>query len=180
MFKKINNSDKIIVNADKTGNKYEISASNYQWLMHDNLTRDYKLDDGCNQSYINSDTRKHAHSLDNSRQNGVPRITKRTFPTPSNVESLTQPATTSERLARDFLTTLILHAGKPPVSTNGRAHKKSCVGSPIYMRTTLRRRKEGSYSSTFVNFTHQYQKNFWENPSHMREPIPRSKTKKWT
>ena len=62
--KKINNSDKIIVNADKTGNKYEISASNYQRLMHDNLTRDYKLDDGCNLSDINNDTRRHAHSLD--------------------------------------------------------------------------------------------------------------------
>ena len=42
--KKINNSNKIIVNADKTGNRYEVSVSDYQHLMHDNLTRDYKLD----------------------------------------------------------------------------------------------------------------------------------------
>ena len=35
---KINTSNKVIVNADKTGNKYEMTASDYKQLMHDNLT----------------------------------------------------------------------------------------------------------------------------------------------
>ena len=62
--KKINNSDKVIVNADKTGNKYEITASDYQRLMHENLTRDYRLDNGNKLSGINNDTRKFARSLE--------------------------------------------------------------------------------------------------------------------
>ena len=62
--KKINNSDKVIVNADKTGNKYEITASDYQRLMHENLTRDYRLDNGNKLSDINNDTHKFARSLE--------------------------------------------------------------------------------------------------------------------
>ena len=62
--KKINNSDKVIVNADKTGNKYEITTSDYQRLMHENLTRDYRLDNGNKLSDINNDTRKLARSLE--------------------------------------------------------------------------------------------------------------------
>ena len=69
--KKINNSDKVIVNADKTGNKYEIAASDYQRLMYENLTRDYRLDDGNKLSDINNDTRKFARSLDIG-DNGIP------------------------------------------------------------------------------------------------------------
>ena len=42
--KMINNNENIVVNADKTGNKYMMTASEYKKLMHDNITRDYKLD----------------------------------------------------------------------------------------------------------------------------------------
>ena len=62
--KKIHDSNKIIVNADKSGNRYEISASDYQHLMHDNLTRDYKLDNENKLTKIDNDTQKHARSLE--------------------------------------------------------------------------------------------------------------------
>ena len=52
------------MNADKTSNKYEIAASDYQRLMHENLSRDYRLDDGNKLLDINNDTRKFARSLD--------------------------------------------------------------------------------------------------------------------
>ena len=60
---KINTSNKVIVNADKTGNKYEMTASDYKQLMHDNLTQDYKLDNSNRLAEINEDTKKHARSL---------------------------------------------------------------------------------------------------------------------
>ena len=62
--KEINNSNKIIVNADKTGNRYEVLVLDYQRLMHDNLTRDYKLDNENKLTKIDSDTKKHARSLE--------------------------------------------------------------------------------------------------------------------
>ena len=54
----------VIVNADKTGNKYEMSASDYKQLLHDNITRDYKLDSGNNLASINRETKNHARTLD--------------------------------------------------------------------------------------------------------------------
>ena len=60
---KIGSSNKVIVNADKTGNKYEMTASDYKQLMHDNLTQDYKLDNSNKLAEINEDTKKHARSL---------------------------------------------------------------------------------------------------------------------
>ena len=60
---KINSSNKVIVNADKTGNKYDMTASDYKQLMHDNLTQDYKLDNSNKLAEINEDTKKHARSL---------------------------------------------------------------------------------------------------------------------
>ena len=52
------------MNADKTGNRYEASATDHDRLMHENLTRDYKLDHDKNLSDIDKDARNHAHSLD--------------------------------------------------------------------------------------------------------------------
>ena len=54
----------IIVNADKTGNKYEMSASDYKKLLHENITRDYKLDRTNKLDSINQDTLDHARKLD--------------------------------------------------------------------------------------------------------------------
>ena len=62
--KRINNSDMIIVNADKTGNKYEMSASDYKKFLHENITRDYKLDRTNKLESINQDTLNHARNLD--------------------------------------------------------------------------------------------------------------------
>ena len=62
--KRINNSDMVIVNADKTGNKYEVSASDYKKLLHENITRDYKLDPNNRLASINQDTLDHARNLD--------------------------------------------------------------------------------------------------------------------
>ena len=58
--KRINNSDMVIVNADKTGNKYEVSASDYKKLLHENITRDYKMDRNNKLASINQDTLDHA------------------------------------------------------------------------------------------------------------------------
>ena len=62
--KRINNSDMVIVNADKTGNKYEVSASDYKKLLHENITRDYKMDCNNKLASINQDTLDHARNLD--------------------------------------------------------------------------------------------------------------------
>ena len=61
----------VIVNADKTGNKYEMSASDYKQLLHDNITRDYKLDSDNNLASINRETKNHARNLGHRRQNGM-------------------------------------------------------------------------------------------------------------
>ena len=62
--KRISNSDMIIVNADKTGNRYEMSASDYKELLHENITRDYKLDRTNKLDSINQDILDHARKLD--------------------------------------------------------------------------------------------------------------------
>ena len=54
----------VIVNADKTGNKYEMSAADYKQLLHDNITRDYKLDSDNKLASINIDTKNHAKALE--------------------------------------------------------------------------------------------------------------------
>ena len=56
--RRINNTNMAIVNADKTGNKYEMSASDYRQLLHDNITRDYKLDNDNKLASINRDTKE--------------------------------------------------------------------------------------------------------------------------
>ena len=53
-----------IVNADKTKNKYEMSAYDYRQLLHDNITRDYKLDNDNKLASINRDTKDHARTLE--------------------------------------------------------------------------------------------------------------------
>ena len=58
--KMIKDSDEIIINADKTGNKYGTSVADYKQLLHENLTRDYKLDKNNNLSIVNEDTHKYA------------------------------------------------------------------------------------------------------------------------
>ena len=60
---KISSSNKVFVKADKTGNKYEMTASDYKQFMHDNLTQDCKLDNFNKLAEINEDTKKHARSL---------------------------------------------------------------------------------------------------------------------
>ena len=62
--RRINNTNMAIVNADKTGNKYEMSASDYRQLLHDNITRDYKLDNDNKLASINRDTKDHARTLE--------------------------------------------------------------------------------------------------------------------
>ena len=45
-MREINNSDKVVVPSDKTGNHYLVSAHDYMKLLHDNITKDYaKVDD---------------------------------------------------------------------------------------------------------------------------------------
>ena len=58
--KRINSSTKVIINADKTGNKYEMDPSDYRKLLQENVTRDYKLDNQNKLAEINCDTQKHA------------------------------------------------------------------------------------------------------------------------
>ena len=58
--RKIKDSDEIIINADKTGNKYGTNVADYKQLLHENLTKDYILDKNNNLSIINEDTHKHA------------------------------------------------------------------------------------------------------------------------
>ena len=62
--KRINDSSKVIVNADKTGNKYEIEPSDYKKLLHNNITQDYKLDTDNKLADINKDTQKYARALE--------------------------------------------------------------------------------------------------------------------
>ena len=62
--KRINKSTKVIVNADKTGNKYEMEPSDYRKLLQENITRDYKLDNQNKLAEINSDTQKYARILE--------------------------------------------------------------------------------------------------------------------
>ena len=62
--KRIKNSNMVIVNADKTGNKYEMSAADYKQLLHDNITRVYKLDSDNKLASINRDTKSHAKTLE--------------------------------------------------------------------------------------------------------------------
>ena len=54
----------VIVNADKTGNKYEMSEADYKQLLHDNITRDYKLDSDNKLACKNRDTKNHAKALE--------------------------------------------------------------------------------------------------------------------
>ena len=62
--KRIKNSNMVIVNADKTGNKYEMSAADYKQRLHDNITRDYKLDSDNKLASINRGTKSHAKTLE--------------------------------------------------------------------------------------------------------------------
>ena len=62
--KRINSSTKVIINADKTGNKYEMGPSDYRKLLQENITRDYKLDNQNKLAEINCDTQKHARILE--------------------------------------------------------------------------------------------------------------------
>ena len=62
--KRINSSKKVIVNADKTGNKYEMEPSDYRKLLQENITRDYKLDNQNKLAEINYDNQKHARILE--------------------------------------------------------------------------------------------------------------------
>ena len=62
--KRINGSNKVIVNADKTGNKFEVQPSDYKKLLHNNITQDYKLDTGNKLADINKDTQKYARALE--------------------------------------------------------------------------------------------------------------------
>ena len=55
--KRINSSTKVIINADKTGNKYEMDPSDYRKLLQENITWDYKLDNQNKLAEINCDTR---------------------------------------------------------------------------------------------------------------------------
>ena len=62
--KRINDSSKVIVNADKTGNKYEIEPSDYKKLLHNIITQDYKLDTDNKLADINKGTQKYARALE--------------------------------------------------------------------------------------------------------------------
>ena len=62
--KRINKSTKVIVNANKTGNKYEMELSDYRKFLQENITRDYKLDKHNKLAEINSDTQKYARTLE--------------------------------------------------------------------------------------------------------------------
>ena len=62
--KRINDSNKVIANADKTGNKYEIEPSDYKKLLHNNITQDYKLDTDNKLADINKYTQKYARALE--------------------------------------------------------------------------------------------------------------------
>ena len=62
--RRIHESTKVIVNADKTGNKYEMEPSDYKKLLHNNITQDYKLDTENKLADINKDIQKYASALE--------------------------------------------------------------------------------------------------------------------
>ena len=62
--RRIHDSIKVIVNADKTGNKYEMEPSDYKKFLHNNITQDYRLDTDNKLADINKDTQKYASALE--------------------------------------------------------------------------------------------------------------------
>ena len=62
--RRIHDSTKVIVNADKTGNEYEMELSDYKKLLHNNITQDYRLDTDNKLADINKDTQKYASALE--------------------------------------------------------------------------------------------------------------------
>ena len=62
--RRIHDSTKVIVNANKTGNKYEMEPSDYKKLLHNNITQDYRLDTDNKLADINKDTQKYASALE--------------------------------------------------------------------------------------------------------------------
>ena len=62
--RRIHDSTIVIVNADKTGNKYEMEPSEYTKLLHNNITQDYRLDTDNKLADIHKDTQKYASALE--------------------------------------------------------------------------------------------------------------------
>ena len=62
--RRIHDSTKVIVNADKTGNKYEMEPSEYKKLLHNNITQDYRLDADNKLANIHKDAQKYASALE--------------------------------------------------------------------------------------------------------------------
>ena len=62
--RRIHASTKVIVNADKTGKKYEMEPSDYKKLLHNNITQDYKLDTENKLADINKGIQKYASALE--------------------------------------------------------------------------------------------------------------------
>ena len=57
-MKKIDNTDKLIVNADKTSNKYLIGKSEYERMLEKNINDDYKKEDTKNVSAVQRSIKK--------------------------------------------------------------------------------------------------------------------------
>ena len=62
--KNINNSDKIFLLADKTTNIYKVSTNEYEKLLLENITKDYKQTAGTTLNEIDREAKKIAQSLD--------------------------------------------------------------------------------------------------------------------
>ena len=61
---KVNNSDKIFLMADKTTNIYQVSVDFYKKLLHDNITKDYKIAEHHVEKLINEEAKGIAKDLE--------------------------------------------------------------------------------------------------------------------
>ena len=165
---------------DKTGNRYEVSVSDYQRLMHDNLTRDYKLDNENKLTKIDSDTKKHARSLEISDRmechQPVQRLLdylkdhKEDFPNAIKCRVINPACNNlgkvSKRVLDKINSTCREAAG---VNQWKSTQVRSKLVSPTYTQTTQPRRKVDSYNLTYANSTRRYRKNSYAALSSMRK-----------
>eukprot|EP00112_Aurelia_sp_Birch-Aquarium-sp1_P007046 Seg177.1 transcript_id=Seg177.1/GoldUCD/mRNA.D3Y31 product="hypothetical protein" protein_id=Seg177.1/GoldUCD/D3Y31 len=63
-IKKINDSTKMLIPADKTRNLYEVEKNQYEKLLRDNITKNYKIADSHVHDNINEEAKKIASDLE--------------------------------------------------------------------------------------------------------------------
>ena len=185
--RRINDSDMVIVNADKTGNKYEMSASDYKKLLHENITRDYKLDRNDKLNSINQDTLDHTCNLDiedrmecHSEQNAFLTIKdhKEGFPNSIKCRVINPASNNLGKVSKRILDKINKSCRDATETNQWKSTQDVLQWFASVTRITKRRRKRNSYSSIFENFTLPYLKicslNRWISP----RPTRKSKKRK--